>query len=312
VPSDKQPGRIVASALARCEFTGRAKSDLEGDEHREDYHRAAWIGALELMSDIDRLYTEASESTDDAATPAEELAAAVVAPRKAKAVRRTPMSMAEAIESEETIPQESSNLVEELLGELSTLAGDNLLAILRTGRDETLDSACIDRSTVALASMEETQQRQVLDMLFGQGNIVPGAILDDGSRLLAVFETFTQREKLKQLLTSTSLIQPAVTLLRTLRSTNRTLYAMARVRFDKLDGVDTDAKDNVWSLTPVVSLILALAARMHAHGMITSTKTLDSVTAGWAKLADIVPDLVTSDLVAAEAMVLSVKHQGIV
>ena len=312
VPSDKQPGRIVASALARCEFTGRAKSDLEGDEHREDYHRAAWIGALELMSDIDRLYTEASESTDDAATPAEELAAAVVTPRKAKAVRRTPMSMAEAIESEETIPQESSNLVEELLGELSTLAGDNLLAILRTGRDETLDSACIDRSTVALASMEETQQRQVLDMLFGQGNIVPGAILDDGSRLLAVFETFTQREKLKQLLTSTSLIQPAVTLLRTLRSTNRTLYAMARVRFDKLDGVDTDAKDNVWSLTPVVSLILALAARMHAHGMITSTKTLDSVTAGWAKLADIVPDLVTSDLVAAEAMVLSVKHQGIV
>lgn len=312
VPSNKQPGRIVASALARCEFTGRAKSELEGDEHREDYHRAAWIGALELMSDIDRLYTEASESTqDEATTSAEDLAAAVVAPRKAKVVKRKPMSMAEAIEAEDTIPRESSDLVGDLLDELSQLAGENLLAILRTGRDETLDSACIDRSTVALATMEETQQRQVLDMLFGQGNIVPGAILDDGSRLLAVFETFTQREKLKELLTSTSLIQPAVTLLRTLRSTNRALYAMARVRFDKLDGVDTDAKDNVWSLTPVVSLILALAARMHAHGMITSTKTLDSVTAGWAKLADIVPDLVTSDLVAAEAMVLSVKHQGI-
>lgn len=309
VPSDKQPGRIVESALARCEFVGRTKSELEGGENHDDYHRAAWIGALELMSDLDRLYTD---TKDESPSNEEDLAAAVLGePRKAKAVPRKPMSMAEAIEAEDDLNEESSDMRERLLAELGALAGENLLDILRTGRDQTLDSACIDRSTVALASMEETQQKQVLDMLFGQGNIVPGAILDDGSRLLAVFETFTQREQLKDLLTSTSLIQPAVTLLRTLRSTNRTLYAMARVRFDKLDGVDTDAQDNVWSLTPVVSLILALAARMHAHGMITSTKTLDSVTTGWAKMADIVPDLVTSDIVAAEAMVLAVKHQGI-
>lgn len=288
VPAEKQPGKIVETSLARCVFLSE---DTDGEA--EDFHRATWIGALEIMGEIDRILSQEPED-DPAELPANpkarKLADSVVAAFAARAIN----------------PQ-----VKALLAQLSELAGDNLIDILRTGRDTTLDTACIDRSTVAIASMDAAQQRNLLDMFFAGANIVPGAIMDDGSRLLAVFETFNHREQLSRLLSSESLIQPAVTLLRTLRSTNRTLYAMARVRFDKLDGVDTDARDNVWSLAPVVSLVLALAARMHAHGLITSTKTLDAVTGGWAKLADIVPDLVTSDLVSAEAMVLAVKHQGI-
>lgn len=198
-----------------------------------------------------------------------------------------------------------------LLEHLEQVAGANLLKTLRTGRDDTLDTACIDSSTVAIAAMDSAQQEALLEMFFAQSNIVPGALMDDGSRLLAVFEAFTKREELVELFQENALIAAAVTMLRTLRSTDRVLYALARVRFDKLDGVDTDAKENLWALAPVVSLIFALVARLHAHGLISSNKTLEAATPGWARLADLVPDLVTSDLVASEAIVLALKKPGI-
>lgn len=197
----------------------------------------------------------------------------------------------------------------EVVRQLRELGGENLIAMLRTARDTTLDTACIDKSTVAIAGMDEAQQAALLEMFFSRSKIVPGRLMDDSSRLLAVFETFNQRDALRELFASEGLIQASVTLLRTLRSTNKVLYAMARIRFDKLEGVDTDDRQNHWALAPVVSLVLAFAARMSAHGMMTSNKTLDAATSGWAKMADLVPDLVTGDLIAADALVLALLHQ---
>lgn len=206
--------------------------------------------------------------------------------------------------------KEDKAQVKELLGQISALAGTNLIDTLKTARDTTLDTACIDKSTVMVAGMDPAQQRFLLNQVFGE-HIVPGAVMDDSTRLLAVFESFNSRDKLRELLSSETLISSAVTLLRTLRSSNKALYALARIRFDKLDGVDTDSKENIWSLAPVVSLVLALASRMSAHGLITSNKTLDAATPAWARLADIVPDLVTSDIVAADAIVLALTKPGI-
>ena len=205
---------------------------------------------------------------------------------------------------------EAKPQVQEVKKQLAALAGDNILETLKTARDTTLDSACIDKTTVMLAGMDPAQQRFLLNQVFGE-HIVPGAVLDDSSRLLAVFETFNQRDKLRELLGSENLIASAVTLLRTLRSSNKSLYALARIRFDKLDGVDTNAKENLWALAPVVSLVLALASRVSAHGLITSNKTLDAATAGWARLAEVVPDLVISDIVAADAIALAIAKPGI-
>ena len=210
----------------------------------------------------------------------------------------------------EGYPDAAKPQVEEVKKQLAALAGDNILETLKTARDTTLDSACIDKTTVMLAGMDPAQQRFLLNQVFGE-HIVPGAVLDDSSRLLAVFETFNQRDKLRELLGSENLIASAVTLLRTLRSSNKSLYALARIRFDKLDGVDTNAKENLWALAPVVSLVLALASRVSAHGLITSNKTLDAATAGWARLAEVVPDLVISDIVAADAIALAIAKPGI-
>jgi hypothetical protein len=53
-------------------------------------------------------------------------------------------------------------------------------------------------------------------------------------------------------------------------------------------------------------MILALAARLRAHGRLGSLGQLRDAYPGWAELARVVPDLVTGDIVSADAMVLGV------
>ncbi|MGP6172882.1 hypothetical protein [Corynebacterium sp. A21] len=314
VPADKQPGRVIASGLVNISFgvapevTAEESSEeltaedlaaavVIGEEPEivtapaapaapavpvigdasADSHRAAWIGSLELLGQLPELF---------AALEAE--AEATGNPREAKAVLRAHLATLEKI------------------------AGKTLINTLATGRDSTLDSACIDQSTVMIAQMEASQQETLLKMFFANADIVPGPIMADSPRLLAVFETFKKREQLIDLLTSEGLIKPAVSLLRALRSSNRGLYSSARIRFDKLDGVNTEDRANAWALAPVVSLVFALSARMHAHGLMGKSRTLDKAARGWAQLADLVPDLVTGDLISAEAMVLAAKYPGII
>lgn len=310
VPADKQPGRVIASGLVNISFgkvapapevapetdsaedlaaavLGEVAPDTTPTPQVEntpavpadvaaDSHRAAWIGSLELLGQLPELFAalEAEAEAGDS--------------REAKAAVRTH------------------------LAGLEKIAGKTLINTLATGRDATLDSACIDQSTVMIAQMEKSQQETLLQMFFANADIVPGPIMADSPRLLAVFETFKKREQLIELLTSEGLIKPAVSLLRALRSANRSLYSAARIRFDKLDGVNTEDRSNAWALAPVVSLVFALSARMHAHGLMGKSRTLDKAARGWAQLADLVPDLVTGDLISAEAMVLAVKYPGII
>lgn len=288
VPADQQPGRVIASGLVNVPFSPAAEStEADGTEASEeevsaaarDSHRAAWIGALEMLGELPGLFEQLENAEGEAAA---------IAPREAKAE------------------------VREQLRLLEKIAGKTLLDTLATGRDSTLDTACIDQSTVMIAKMEPAQQETLLQMFFANADIVPGPIMSDSPRLLAVFETFRKREQLVELLTSEGLIKPAVSLLRALRSSDRSLYSSARIRFDKLDGVNTEDRDNAWALAPVVSLVFALSARMHAHGLMGKSRTLDKAARGWAQLADLVPDLVTGDLISAEAMVLAAKYPAIV
>ena len=202
-------------------------------------------------------------------------------------------------------------LVRSLRSELEQEFGHRLVETLATGRDATLEAACIDASTVAIAHMAPAQQQALLDMFFSQAQIVPGPIMEDSARLLAVFEAFNRREELGSLLEDREAIKSAVALLKGLKGAQRALYGAARVRFDKLDGVDTENSDNLWALVPVISIVFALAARMQAHGLMGKSKVLASAAPAWAAMAELVPDLVTGDLVAAEAMVIATKFPGL-
>jgi hypothetical protein len=189
---------------------------------------------------------------------------------------------------------------------LSAVGGPELSKTVETGRDATLESACIDATTVQIAHLSEEQQEAVLGAFFAGSQVVPGALSESNSRLIAVFEAFRHRDSLNELLADRELLRVALSLLRRIKQTNRQLYTSARVRFDRLDNVDTDAEGNRWALAPVISMILALAARLRAHGRLGSLGQLRDAYPGWAELARVVPDLVTGDIVSADAMVLGV------
>lgn len=190
--------------------------------------------------------------------------------------------------------------------QLRDVAGAPLVTTLETGRDNSLDTACIDSTTVQIAHMDPAQQKAVLDMFFGGAGVVPGALSEENSRLIAVFDTFKHREELSELLADPLLMTTAVKVLRRVKQANRQLYLSARVRFDRLDGVDMDSPANRWALAPMISMIFSLATRMHAHGYLQSLGALAQAYDGWAQMARLVPDLVTGDLVSADAMVLGV------
>ena len=280
IPAEKQPSRIIGSGLITSLFNnGEAATEV---------HRAPWIGVLQLIGQLRASIAVDSEHEDgddaentSTENPGEEM---ILDPQEKKAV----------------------------IARLKEVGGKQLVEALATGRDATLDTACVDKGIVQISHMDPAQQETLLSMFFSSAEIVPGAILEDSTRLLAVYETFRHREELNVLLADQQMIKSAVALLRGLRGANRQLYTSARIRFDKLDGVDTENRDDVWALAPVVSLVFALAARMHAYGLIGKSKQLTQASRGWAKLAAIVPELVTGDIVSAEAMVCAVTYPGIV
>ncbi|EEI26806.1 hypothetical protein [Corynebacterium glucuronolyticum] len=283
IPAEKQPSRIIASGLITSLFNN--------GEVATEMHRAPWIGALQLIGQLRAsIAVDTAADGDDEATQEEAEAPAVGA------------------ETQVLDPKEKKKVI----ARLKEVGGKRLVETLATGRDATLDTACVDKGIVQISHMDPAQQETLLSMFFSSAEIVPGPILEDSTRLLAVYETFKHREELNVLLADQQMIKAAVALLRGLRGANRQLYTSARIRFDKLDGVDTENRDNVWALAPVVSLVFALAARMHAYGLIGKSKQLTQASRGWAKLATIVPELVTGDIVSAEAMVCAVTYPGIV
>ncbi|MBZ8178080.1 hypothetical protein GSS88_09810 [Corynebacterium sp. 3HC-13] len=275
VPAENQPGQIINSGLVAVNFESES-------DHTEDipaaFHSTPWLRALAELSRLPKLWRQVDQALAEG-----DVDAATVGRRALKAQ----------------------------LDVLAETAGKNLVSTLSTGRDATLDSACIDQSTVRIAQMDVSQQEALLGMFFANVEVIPGAIMEEGNRLMAVFEAFRHREQLRSLMTSEGLIKPAVKLLRTMRGTQRNLYAAARVRFDKLDGVNTEDPNHAWALAPVVSMVFALSARMHAHGLMTKSRTLDDAARGWAQLAHVVPDLVTGDIVSADAMVMAISQASL-
>ncbi|AZA13896.1 hypothetical protein ACFPVT_07270 [Corynebacterium choanae] len=318
VPADQAARWLIQSGLVTKPFTGSLPVD-------ED-HRQPWITTLLLLGALPGAYqaagfdTDPTASADTAAAESGKLEHAgenteqvdTAAGEQELAATAAPAALEHSLVQQPPVdPAQARKDYRHLVEQLVALSGNRLVETLYTGRDHTLDTACVDQQTVSIAHMNPAQQQALLDMFFNRADIVPGPFMDDEARLLAVFETFNQRADLSQALADRTLIETSVKLLKALRGTNRQLYQAARVRFDKLGDTDTGDARNVWALTPVISLVFALCARLHAHGKLERTKLLQQATDGWSALADMVPDLVTGDVIAAEAMVQAVLYPGI-
>ena len=282
VDAAKRPSVFISSGLVRSAFDS---DDIDAESFTLQGENTPWLGALIALAEAERwdVAVAALEEAGEASTDRGGLASGVS-------------------ESDMTPAQARDRALEKV----DSLVGRRAVEAFTTGRDQSLDNACLDPTTVHIARMPDAQQKVILQQFLDGAGIMPGLISDDNSRLLAVLETFSHREELTQLLGEEDLMVTAAKLLKRIRHSNRQLYAAARVRFDRLEGVDTESVDNRWALAPIISLVFALAARLEAHGAGRMGALSPQAVAGWARVAELLPDLVAGDIVSADAMVLGV------
>ena len=198
----------------------------------------------------------------------------------------------------------------EQLDYLRAIGGEALTRALATGQDATLESAKIDMSSVQIASLPKAQADLILAQVFDPHRMVPGPLTDDDARFTAIYEVVERRDDIVDAGLMLQLAKQSRALFQAVTKVSPKLRKAVNVRFHKLDGIDADDPSLHWTLVPGTSLLIAVAARGIARFNAQATdeqRIDDSVVRDlldqWASLADLVPTLVMSDLLIADALV---------
>ncbi|MCW4352045.1 hypothetical protein ONR57_01880 [Hoyosella sp. YIM 151337] len=188
--------------------------------------------------------------------------------------------------------------------ELDEQGGEALLRVLDTGRDTELAKALFDHTTVMLHHMPAEQ----VDQIFNVARIIPGAVLDVDTRVSAIAEAFAMRERWAETTSHTELIVRAKKFVRAIRKAGKQFYDQIAIRSDALGTADTQA--HPWLMIPMVSLIMALLARLEAHGGVKDGVIDSDVMGAWADLARLCPQLTRIDLVFAESLIVHARIES--
>ncbi|WP_148262498.1 hypothetical protein [Hoyosella subflava] len=188
--------------------------------------------------------------------------------------------------------------------ELDEHGGEALLRVLDTGRDAELAKALFDHTTVMLHDMPAEQ----VDQIFNVARIIPGAVLDVDTRVSAIAEAFAMRMRWAETASHTELIVRAKKFVRAIRKAGKQFYDQISIRSDALGNADTQA--HPWLMIPMVSLIMALLARLEAHGGVKAGVIDDDIMRAWADLARLCPQMTRIDLVFAESLIVHAKVES--
>lgn len=195
---------------------------------------------------------------------------------------------------------------------LRATGGQALLDIAATGQDTTLESASIDQTSVQITALPPAQSEAILAQVFDQHRMVPGPLTDDDARFSAIYEVVRNRQEIVDSGVMMRLAAASRTLFKTVSKASPKLRKAVNVRFHKLDGIDADDASLHWTLVPGTSLLIAVAARVLARATAANPDVSDQAVREliplWAQLADLVPTLVMSDLLIADALVTHALH----
>lgn len=165
-------------------------------------------------------------------------------------------------------------------------------------------------SSVQIASLPKAQADLILAQVFDPHRMVPGPLTDDDARFTAIYEVVERRDDIVDAGLMLQLAKQSRALFQAVTKVSPKLRKAVNVRFHKLDGIDADDPSLHWTLVPGTSLLIAVAARGIARFNAQATEEQridDSVVRDlldqWASLADLVPTLVMSDLLIADALV---------
>ena len=226
--------------------------------------------------------------------------------------RRVPWLGAMAAMADLADPSSSIAKQQEQIDHLRRAGGEALIRALATGQDTTLESACIDKSSVQITALPEPQANAILAQVFDVHRMVPGPLTDDDARFTAIHEVVANRAEIVDAGIMPGLAAASRALFQAVSRTSPKLRKAVNVRFHKLDGIDADDPSLHWTLVPGTSLLIAVAARALARQKAANPDVDDTVVRSliplWAELADMVPTLVMGDLLIADALVTHAIH----
>ncbi|MEV1133389.1 hypothetical protein [Rhodococcus coprophilus] len=194
----------------------------------------------------------------------------------------------------------------ETLDYLEDKGGRTLIEVLSRGRSADLYGGVFEKDTVLLDRLPGSQVEEI----FEHARLVPGALLDEDTRVSAVIDAFHHRATWMAQGWSPSFASATARSLDIIRRTRGQIYREVAARNEKLQGVDTGR--HRWMLLSLQSLTFAVLARMKAHGMLRHSPVTADFEESWAAMARLCPGLVMTDLLIAEALVTYALHGDLI
>lgn len=175
--------------------------------------------------------------------------------------------------------------------------GARAVALFNSGTDVLPAEGVIDQSAFAMHNMPALK----VEAIFEACRVVPGALLDKDTRFDAVAELFHRRADWKREPKHGLVQARSGRLLSEIKRVGHTYYQHVSAKDAVVPDINTD--DYPWALVPTISLTLAFAARLIAHGRLDSDLLDHLLLPGWARMAELYPKLVQTDLLVAELIV---------
>lgn len=180
------------------------------------------------------------------------------------------------------------------------------MEIVKLGKTAALQEGCFARNVFAMSSMPAEQ----VDGIMAALKLVPGPLLHADTRVNAAYEAFLQRDAWMQSGWSESFAAQTAFVIEPIRRASRLAHEAITIRNDRLHGIDTAA--NPWMLMSLQSLTLALLARLEAHGKVGGQYLNSGLLMDWTHLARMCPNMVATDLLIAEALVIYDSHGDLI
>ncbi|MCC3334396.1 hypothetical protein [Mycolicibacterium smegmatis] len=171
------------------------------------------------------------------------------------------------------------------------ICGDAVIGLL-DGSDPYANAGRLDESAELLDRDPGLRQQFIR-----AAHLVPQGLLSESSRILAVMDFVLERRnpKLEWLVTHAhNVLREGETLIGKIGDPSAQKAIDARRHHTKERG---------WRVIPAVSMTLALAARYASRGHVPATNWVLREKRAWAELAEVVPQLVTIDLIIAELII---------
>ncbi len=193
----------------------------------------------------------------------------------------------------------------ELRADLANYGGEQLLDLL-AGDARCAYSDIFDADTVPLHFMPDDQFAALKQAC----EIVPAALLDADTRRSAVFEAFAQRRCWQDDPARVAMTVQSAELMPVLRRSSPSIYDVVKARNEVLTGADTTRFP--WLLVSMQSLLFAAMARLSARSMIRGWSMPAPMRESWARLAELCPALVCTDVLIADALASYALHHDLV